>query len=536
MKKLVLALTAFAFSLGVYAQSLQEGIKLVNYGRYQSAITALQSQSGDEAQYYLGLAQIGAGNIQAAQDIFNKNAQSFYSRAGLARTYFLQNRKEDAMKLLQAIVDDARKKEWEKYKIAADAITYTKGGDINTAIAWYKKALEIKDEPGTQLALGDAYLKLQSGGGDAMTSYETALAKTDNKSLVYSRMGSLWYQARNYEEALKNYNLAKDADPNNPMPYKDLADAYYRVGKYELAKQNIEKYLSLSDKSVDDQIEYANLLYLSQDYTDAIAKMNELIKSGNEKPYMYRVLAFSQYETKDYTNAYANLKTFFSKETDDSGIIPEDYLYMGKIYNALAAADTTKTKIYADSANASFQKGIAKDTASDKSKMYRAIAESFKNTDYAITAQWYGKTVNETPDSTVSPNDYKQDIFWWGIYTYYSNDYSKAAEIFSMMAAKYPEEPQAVLWQGMVAIAQDQKAESGAAIPYLQKWLSMPGDKRPADQMKAYQYIAFYYYNKKDKAQTLDYISKIEQIDADNDFAKQVRKAFANEAEKGKSK
>ena len=50
-------------------------------------------------------------------------------------------------------------------------------------------------------------------------------------SLGYSRIGKLWYDAKNYPDALSNWQKAKDADPQNPLPYRDLATAYFYVNK-----------------------------------------------------------------------------------------------------------------------------------------------------------------------------------------------------------------------------------------------------------------------------------------------------------------
>ncbi len=159
----------------------------------------------------------------------------------MARVLFAEGKKDEASKLLMAIVDKAKKKDWEKYKVAADAITYTNGGNIQDAITWYQKSVEINPEDAnTLIGLGDAYLKNRDGG-NAMSSYEKAVLKGTNNSLAYAKIGSLWYAAHKYDDALKNFGQAKDTDPSNPLPYKELANAYYRAGKYDNALTNSEK-------------------------------------------------------------------------------------------------------------------------------------------------------------------------------------------------------------------------------------------------------------------------------------------------------
>jgi len=329
----------------------------------------------------------------------------------------------------------------------------------------------------------------------------------------------LWYAARRYDSALVNYARAKDADPQNPLPYRDLANAYFYVGKYELAKQNSDEYLKLSDKSVEDKIQHANLLYLAKYYPDAIKEMQDLINSGAEKPYMYRIIGYSQYETADYPNALINMNTFFAKQPADK-ILPSDYMYYGNIL-----AQNGKV----DSADIFYNKAIAADTSKDKSDLYRKIAEGFvaqKNENgYRKAGDWYARIAAEKPDTKAL------DYFYWGLYKYYGKQYDEAAKGFAAMRAKFADQPSAVYWQGRVAAAVDNEGKNGDALPFFNDWLNIPDTKdytkKPADLNKAYQYIALYYYNKGDKAQTAVYMDKIFAIDPNDAFAKQLKDAMA---------
>src|SRR5690606_37157842 len=256
--------------------------------------------SNPEANYYLGIAELGMENIPTARTVFAKYPDDFYNQAGMARVLLTEGQKEQAGKILNAITDKARRKDWERYKVAADAINYTKGGVMTDAVAWYEKALSIKENDAAILiALGEAYEKVQGGGGQAMSKYEHAIEVGTHNSLAYSKIGSLWYAAHKYDLALKSYEQAKNADPSNPLPYRDLAYAYYRAGNYENALKNIEDYITRSDRSIADQITRADLLFYAQKYSDAKAEMQQLIDQGVEKPYMYRIIAYSAYETKD---------------------------------------------------------------------------------------------------------------------------------------------------------------------------------------------------------------------------------------------
>lgn len=527
--------TAFAFNVG--AQSVQEGEKMINYGRFESAKKALEPIAGKDVQanYYYGLAEIGLDNNDAARAAFAKQPEDFYNQAGTARVLFEEGKKEEAGKVLLAIVDKAKKKEWEKYKIAADAITYTKGGNVSDAISWYKKAIEINGgDANTHIALGDAYMKMQAGGGEAMNNYEKAVEKGTNNSLAYAKIGSLWYAAHKYEDALKNFNLSKDADPSNPLPYKSLAEAYQRAGRYEKALENVEKFLELSDKSIDDQINYANLLFLSKKYPEAQAKIQELIGKGVTKPYLYRLVGYSAYETKDYPKALENMHLFFSKEKNADKIINDDYIYTGRIMTALAGVDSTKAKVYNDSADFYFNKVVSLDTAKDKSELYKKIAEGFKDAkEYGKAGEWFGKVVKENAEVPAI------DYFNWGLYAFYGRNYSEAANAFQLMRAKYPQEGSAIYWQARTAAAVDNEAKTGGAAQFYKDWIGFTKEgyeHKDADLMNAYQYLAFYYYNANNEKDATEWINKILEKEPGNEFANQVKEYYAKLKKPGAKK
>ncbi len=516
---------ALACSLSIFAeaQNMDQGMKNLQYEKYESAKKVLEplAATDPKANYLLGLTELGNENTEAAKNIFLKYPEDAANMSGLARVAFMKGNVAEGNRLTSIIAEKARKKEWEPLKYAADAITYSEGGNYQQAIDWYKKALERADNPELRIALGDAYQKIQGGGGEAMNNYENVTGKDAKNSLAFSRIGALWYAAKNYPLALENYQKAKDADPSNPLPYRDLANAYYWVGKYDLAKQNIEKYLELSDKSTEDQVKYLNILYLGKNYKDAEMKANELMSKGVVKPGFYGILAYSQLEMEDSVsgkNALQNVRKYFSVQ-DAKKIYPSDYLRYGKIALRNDMEDTAA--FY-------FAKAISTDTSENKSATYREIAEGFKGlkttTGYAKAGEWYGKVVNEDPAAT--PLDY----YYWGFWSFYGRNYDIAAEAFKKMEEKFPDQPSAIYWQGRVASAKDEEAKEGIAKPFYDRWLAVEQEgyeRKSADLMYAYQYLALYYFNSGDKANSKVFLDKIEAIDANNSFLKQMRDAMA---------
>lgn len=533
MKKITLVFAAAVLSWSAMAQGNQNPDLLLKYERFTSVKTALANASSEEDKYKLGLAELGLGNVTAAQQIFNSISGSEYGQAGLARIELLKGNKAGASSILDKIVDGAKRRETHKYIIAADAITYTetKGELVDKAIEWYKKALEREQTPELYISLGDAYLLKGDAlsNGEAQRNFEYAIEKQSNHSLAHSRKGLLMYRARNFEKAIEYFKIAQQADPNNPLVYRDLANGYYNGGNFNLAKENIEKYLQLSDATEADQYQYLNILFLSKDYDNTLIKLDEIFaKNPNPKPYLYRVKAYSLSEKGDYVNALSSINDFFAKKTAETNVIYDDYYYKGKILTQLATTDSVNRDKYLAEANTSFENGLKiKDTTKTIDELYTPIAEAFDAAkDYERTANWYGRIVKEKEN----PNAY--DLYTYGLYSYYGGKLDDAFNAFTTMYDKFEKDRYlSEYWRAeVVAKRDDPEAENGAAEQYYLNWLNITypeGKERRTDHMNsAYQYLAFYYYTKKDKTNAVKYADLILSIKPDSEFAKNIKAQF----------
>lgn len=536
MKTIITALATAAASAFVYdvnAQSLEQGKKLIVYERYGSAVTMLQPLAGasPEANYHYGLALLGTGNVAAAMAAFDKNPSDYMNVAGKARALYTQGKGAEAFALLQGIVDNAKKKDWEKYKVAADAITYSKSAtQIDEAIAWYRTADERKPKNSEiLLGLGDALLRKNTGesNGEASKMFDAIIAEGSLKSLGHARKGLLMLNGRNVEEALVNYNLAKESDKENPLPYGDLAEAYYRSGKMELAKQNIVEYLKLSDKSTRDQLRYGNILYLTKDYTGAEKIYADLIATGEGKktPSLYRGLAFAQYQNKDFSGALASFDAYRAavpeKEYDY-----EDYLYYAAVNSMMAKDDATNADKYKAAAESSYTKALQAPSTKDKKEVYRLIADSYKESkEWGKVAEWYGKLV----DANANEAD-ATDYFNAGYYAYFAKDFKTAESRLNAFNAKFPEENLGYFWLGRVKAAQDADVKTGIAEESFKTWLARPVKEKEVRENKdlnyAYQYLMVLAYNKGQGKEAVEYGKKILEIMPQDKTAPQIIEHF----------
>lgn len=526
MKQLIVTLVAAVFVINASAQSLEEGMKMYRYERYASAKKILQPLAATDMQanYFYGLSELGLGNTDAAMQAFVKYPEDYANIGGTVRVKFATQGEVAGMQAAKALADMGKKKEWIQKRYAADAITYSKGGDKQLAVEWYTEVLEKMVTPELLISTGDAYLGLTSGGGQAMTHFEKAIEKDPKNSLAYSRIGKLMYNAKNYEVALDNWKKAQEADPTNPLPYYDMANAYTYVGKYETAKENIEKYMQYSDKSVEDRIRYVEILFLAKDFPTAIKKVNELKESGVNRPNFFGILGYAYLEDKDSISgvkSLENLRTYFAKQ-DAKKLYTLDYLTLGRSY---------LRNNMGDSANIAFNKALTMDSSDNKISTYRDIAESFRTLkSWKNAGIWYEKIYKDYSDKA-TPTDY-----FWGGYSYYLSANSpdvdtaallqKADTIYGSMIAKFPDQPSGYYWRARVNASIDNEGKEGLAKPYFEQWLNLDVDgakKSDKDLQYAYQYLTAYYYYQEDAENTIKYADLVLGIDADNPFATQIK-------------
>ena len=527
---MITAGVAIAISAMAQQPTLESGIKLYNYKNYVSAQRVLTPLSVKDpvANYYLGLSYLESGNVAKANYQFQKYPEDAANISGTARVAFAMKDAAKGNQIAKDLAAKAKKKDWQPLTYAAEALTYSEGTDLQQAIQWYKDALtKAPTEAETHLGLADTYNKLAGGGGESMSNYEYITDKNPKNSLVLTRIGDLWYDARNYPNALESYGKAKDADNTNPLPYKSLALAYQRTGRYDLALTNIKKYIELSDNTMADQISYAGILYLAKNYCDAAKLANDLLNQqppAEKKVELLGILGFSQAECGDSIEAVKNLRQYFLTQKPKS-ITPGAYVEYGKLWMRMNNID---------SASYYYNKGILADTSRNKVDIYRKIGEAYwSKKEYCKAGEWYTNLVKSNPNT--QPADY----FWSVVTYYYCNNIDMAVKNAEAFEAKYPDQPGAYLWHARVLTSVDSGATTGAAIPSFQKWMDKIGadiskpDKKK-DLIIAYKYMLGYNYNKNDKENTKIYLDKLKEIDPTNDLVKQIED-YEKSGAKGKA-
>ena len=355
-KKIVVTAAVSFFTTLSFAQSVQDGINLVDSQKYAKAkqnYTELINQNPKEAShyFYLGntyLTQFDP-NFDLAQESFNKglavDPKSYLNKLGLA-SIKLGKGDKSAIADIQQIVKDSREKDAEVLFRAGEALTlFEKNSSPDLAIGFLNKAIEKSQKAGVPAnyyySLGDAY-RIKKDPGNAMTAYDRAESVAKNKASVYTRKGTLWIAAQQWQQAKTNIDKAIAVDPTYAPAYKALAGFNIKYQKNAEATQNLINYTKYADEDPYTQLEIAKLYFSNEDYANAKITLDSVFNKVTD-PIKHKLRAYILYGEGKYIEAKQSMDTFLS-QADKSRVQASDEGLQGLIAAGLAKDEKDTAK------------------------------------------------------------------------------------------------------------------------------------------------------------------------------------------------
>jgi tetratricopeptide (TPR) repeat protein len=315
-------------------------------------------------------------------------------------------------------------------------------------------------------------------GGDAMNALQNAERLTSDKSMVLAKMGQIWLQGRNYEDAKKRLDEAVAADPTHAPAYKYLSSFYQIYQKFDKSAEMADLYLKNSDGDCGAKLRYAQLAFIGKAYDKVLQTIDE-IKSCNDDPIVHRLSGISQFYKNDYQTSITKLEEYISKADKDK-IYGLDYGYIGRDY--LALGNTEKAMEYISKAYA------MKDTTYD---YYTEFAEYFKEKkEYDQSAEMYQKVI-DTKGKKADGGDFANV----GITYFSSKNYAKADAAFDKVVELYKDSWPAAYYYSALAKGNKNRPDSTfAGAERYEKYLSLlDEDTKAASAAQvaaAYNYLA----------------------------------------------
>ncbi len=539
ISKIVLALTLVGSS--VFAQSIADAKKAIDAEQYQKAKSMLKNltvtqPTKDENFFYLGWVYILQEYPDSAKTNFQKgiavNPKSALNYAGLGAAAFLDKDKATAItNFNQAVALAGKDSKPYLYVGKAYLLNNVDGkvpaADANAAIAVLTKGKIVNAKDAEILvALGDA-LRTQTKNTEALGNYQSALDLDPKLAHAKVATGVIWKYANNFESSETEFKAALAIDPNYGPAYREWAETDVRwafadpkmaSAKIKEATEQYKKYLSLTDLSLESRLRYADFLLLSGDFKTLQTEAAALSSAANSNLKIYRYLAYSAYENKDYPAGLTAMNTWITK-ADPKRVIPRDYVYLGRLQIAskqdslgvaslrkAIAIDTTQVDVYPEIAKALYgQKKYAE--AGDAYHVYTQKGRNVKLLDHFYEGVSYYFSYNEkSPDAEAT--------------------IAKADSAFSYVTQKAPTDPNAYLFRARVNELKDKDRNNivGYSKPFYEKYIETttakggtPTDKVKKELAEAYVYIAtFAEFKEKDMAKATENYTKARDNDPTN--------------------
>ena len=377
----IAALVVTVFSVKNYNSGSRhdnKGMNAYESGDYDTAVNEFKeaiSYDGSNADYYihLGMAYVEQKSYDEALGYFNQaegcaendDQKALLNRGrGIACLY--QGDYQTAIKWF----GDALNISSQSNDIRIDTLYYKaeaeqKSGDYQAAVQSYGQSIDLKDDAGTRMLRGMAYMQLQ----------DYASAEKD----LYAAI----------KQSRKSYAV-----------YRTLYSALEAQGKDDEAKQILNDALQLSGSSGEDYYNRGMIYVDLQDYTNAVDMLNK----SYDKGYKAALLGLGEvsYTQQDYDTAL----TYYGKYFDEVDISSVDASLAAKAYNQYAVVLLAKGE-YEKAAQACESGLTYNDRESDAALSFNLIV-SYEHLEQWEDAYNTAKTyVSKYPEDTKGQKEYQ---------------------------------------------------------------------------------------------------------------------------------
>jgi predicted Zn-dependent protease len=534
------------------AQDLEPAKKAIDAEQFEKAKSLLKSviqakPTSGKANFLLGNVYLKQNSIDSAAIFFQKGLAASdgakFNSIGLAQIDLNADNKTAAQTKFDAVLKDVKKKDTEEYIYVAQALMNADKPDYNAAVALLTKAATTNpNDAYVQLALGDAYYGLKKQN-ESYLAYRNAYQADSSILRAKMQLGVLLKGAKAYTEAVKAYNEVIAIDANYGPVYRELAETYYLWGNNEpkTYAENIqkaltfyEKYMSLTDYSVNSRMRHADFLILAKDYKALEAEANKLKELDKVNPRIFRYLGYAAYENGNNDAALDALQKFTANPSNK--LIPLDYMYLAKAKIKKGTSVDGKVvdpTVLAD-AITNIKKAVEMEplTANDLNELGKKL---YDQKAFAAAA-----AVFEVAVSNPTSKNYLIDNFYLGNAIYYDNTrkdvvkpdavaLQKADGAFGNVITASPTTQDAYLFRARTNRLLDNDA---MMVTYYQQYIDTVTAKGEAEMTKAkakfieaYNNMAATFANT-DKAKAKELFNKTLTLDPANNYATESLKVL----------
>ncbi|MDB5231453.1 MAG: hypothetical protein JWN76_2258 [Chitinophagaceae bacterium] len=559
MKKFFVTTVALAFvAVNSFAQTLEEGIKYINYERPVKAIQTLQAVVNSKPKdalsiYWLGQAMMDqvvpdvAGAKTLYQQALNNGVNDPYIWIGMGEVELREsNNINSAKQRFEQAITATKKRNQEDPNILnaigrAMAAGSSKVGDPAYAIEKLKRAGEIdKKNADIYMNLGVNYLKLGSeNGGNAVEAFREAISRSTDpttKATAMYRIGKIYVSQQNKESMQTWFGQAIATDPAFAPAYLAFFN-WYKDRDVNAAKEYVEKYIANTDKSCETDYFYADYLYRAGKYQESLNKTREM-ENGSCRDYgkIPLLYAYNYNRLGDTVQAKTQIEKFFAspyyaKATPDQ-IDPDNYLFAASLERRFRGSEQTAIGF--------LQKALDVDTIRANRMQYLDTMAYL----YGLQGKQAERLQTLGMVFRMTPNPTNTQIYNFGDVAFKAGNYNLADTMFNLYKQKYPDQVYGYAGLARVAIARDKDTTTGSAVPavleYIDALKRIDAQKYKQTIITNYSYLVYFHATKqKDYAAALKDVEGILAIDPENSYgltvSEQLKKALSRPAAPARS-
>ncbi|MEO0469204.1 MAG: tetratricopeptide repeat protein [Bacteroidota bacterium] len=327
--------------------SLGPTITKIRQGQYADAKSELsgflksdaKAKNIDQVYYWLGVISYNQDDFAGAQSAFQNglsaSKKSPYNLAGMGMIKLKEGANAEANELLEKADGINKDKDIQaNFEIAKAYLTGGSSEIQQAKVILYQARDAEPDNPETYILLGE-YYKKQGVPELAIEEFEKAKTKAPEYVPSYVALAELYYEQKDYQKGYENVKEALKLDENYAPAYRIRGELFLLSSapdKFERAKNDLEKYVSLTKNDLKARIRYASFLFLTEDYQAALDEIND-IKKDTITRVMYRLEGIAYNKMGDQDKAESAMNTYF-KESKEKFTIGLDYVTMGDILRA----------------------------------------------------------------------------------------------------------------------------------------------------------------------------------------------------------
>ncbi|WP_286923317.1 tetratricopeptide repeat protein [Flavobacterium sp. UBA4197] len=541
----VFTLLLSVIGTATFAQDLEQAKKAVDAEQYDKAKKILKSLVASDANngrnfFYLGDLYLNEKSVDSAKIYFEKGLAAKDKGAlnyiGLGEMNLDSGDGFGAEANFAKATKDIKKKDTEEFLLIGRAYIKSDRPDFKKAIESLKKVLVVDPKSAqAYLSLGDAYYG-DRNINESYSAYRNAYDYDNTLLLAKVKLAAITKNTKAFPEAVKAFNEIVAINPNFGPVYRELAETYYYWGASETTNYNAyvkkaleyyEKYMSLTDYSLESRMRHADFLILAKDYKALEAEAKKMQQLDKVNPRILRYLGYSAHENGNHQESVKALNEFIAK-AEAKKIIARDYLYLGlaKIGLSKKADGKSYDKTFFDEGVVEINKAVEKDPVI-ASELNEFGLKLFKEKFYRESGKIFEVAV-KNPKS----KNYLYDNFYLGYSLYFNYDektspkdeLTKADLAFTNVIAASPTTQDAHLFKAKVNRIIDTPESKKVMVGSYEEYIKIVKEKGETEKAKnnlieAYTYVGAYYANNGDKAKAVENLQALLVLEPGNKYA-----------------